>query len=689
MSSLFIVSHLSKRYKGEDKYVLDDLSFSLPSKGLISIAGKSGCGKSTLLHLLLGLLKPSRGKIYYRKKNIDNYDRKSWIKFRRYESSIIFQHYNLIEDQTGLYNVMLPMLIAGKSHHKARKRALELLNRFHLEHLAEKKVRVLSGGEKQRIAICRSLSMSPSVIFADEPTGALDSANSILVMEMLQEIAKTSLVVMVSHNMELVEQYSDRLILLKNGKIEMERIIHPHYDENDQNTPKQSIHDGHWIGIFLRHNLKRHPVSIVVRISSTFIGFLAVLFSVGFACGNGPALEQEKKNTLDYCSFRLVEREYVEVPSSPLRLIKQSRPSFDGADEYLFEMPSASLHLDYSYFLPSSMPFDLDGERQDPARLLPIYDPYLNEHGSDLIIESLDTPFDETHSCIVNRQFIDEFHASVGQTIYLSYDAVIVYEGSKETVSTRLDFTIHSVVREFEFLNSPKIYYSYPMIDRFYGEYELENFPSKNGRRQTVSTFLQSVPGDTNYTNYDYLVFSHGASGTEDLVTYLQNQGEDGLMLESDAYDIATSFFSLASALLTSLMLFMAISIISLVLIIAVNAFSSFLAQKKQSAVLLSLGAKRSDIIMLVSMEGILLSLISIGLVIPFSFLGQSILSKVLEGEFGIPNLIQIPYQSLWGIPFLLIPLLLLCGIVISLLSSAIPLLIAGRIDLAEALKEE
>ena len=217
----------------------------------------------------------------------------------------------------------------------------------------------------------------------------------------------------------------------------------------------------------------------------------------------------------------------------------------------------------------------------------------------------------------------------------------------------------------------------------------LEDFPLNNGRKPTVSTFVRDLKGDENYSSYGYWIFSHGVPCSDELIGLLERQGDDGLILSSNAYDVASSFSSLAQALLASLGLFMAISVLSLVLIIALNSYSSFLRQKKQSAILLSLGAKQSDIVSLVSLEGIIISVISILVAIPMAYFGQGILNNVLLHEFGIPNLVQIPFASLFGVPFLLIPLLLLAGVLISLFSSSIPLLFAGRIDLAEALKEE
>ena len=689
MAYLFKVSHLSKRYKGEDKFVLDDLSFSFPDHGFIAIIGKSGCGKSTLLHLLLGLLKPSKGKIFYKKKNMAEYSKTEWLQFRRHESSIVHQHYNLIDESSALSNVMLPLLISGQSRIKAKKQSLDLLKRFHLEHLADKKVRLLSGGEKQRIAICRSLVTSPSVIFCDEPTGALDSDNAKVVMDMLLSISKTSLVVFVTHNIELAQRYSDRMILLKNGKIEQDRLIRSIPAKIDQKETRKSIRQGIWIGSFLKRNLNRHPVMVNVRIVSSFIGFVSILLCVGFAYGNAPALESVKQNTLDYCTLTLARKDYVEVPSSPLRLIKQSRPSLEEAEELLEDSSSSSIHLDYSYFFPPSLPFSFDDERKEPCRFCPLYDITLKEFGSNLL-----RTFDESFSvldnaCYVNQEFKEQYDIGEGNIIRVSYESILAYEGHKETVLTEFEFYIAGVIEEFGFLNSPKIYYSYPMLERFYGDYELEDFPLRNGRKETVSSLLASLPGDINYTNYGYLVFTHAIDEANHLFQMIEAQEDDGLLLHSDAYDIATSFSSLAEALLACLILFIIISIVSLALIIALNAYSSFLSQKKQSAILLSLGAKHSDIVSLVSLEGVALSLVAVLLALPTSILGEKLLSRILENQFGIPNLIQIPFASLWGVPYLLLPLIIIVALLIPVISSIIPLSFAGRIDLAEALKEE
>ena len=204
---LIELSKVSKAYlinKNEKKYVLKDITLSFPETGLISVLGKSGCGKSTLLNLIGGLDKSSEGTVYYKGDNIAKYKNKQQVTFRKSEISYIFQHYHLLENQTALYNIMLPCLLNGDSFKAAKEKVLSLINKFSIrEELLDKKCSKLSGGEKERIAIMRAFISETNVILADEPTGALDKDNALLVMESLKEASKTSLVIMVTHNEEL------------------------------------------------------------------------------------------------------------------------------------------------------------------------------------------------------------------------------------------------------------------------------------------------------------------------------------------------------------------------------------------------------------------------------------------------------------------------------------------------------
>lgn len=212
--------NISKIYKVDDKevYALKDFSFGFPQTGLFGVIGKSGSGKSTFLNMISLLDKPSKGEVYFNNENINKWSAKRKNAFHNKDMGMIFQHYNLVENENVIYNIMLPFLISGGSEKEGKKKAIALLESINYrKDLYQQTVSNLSGGEKQRVAILRALINEPRFILADEPTGALDSRNSELVMEILKEISKTKLVIVVAHNIDLIERYADKTLTLRDG----------------------------------------------------------------------------------------------------------------------------------------------------------------------------------------------------------------------------------------------------------------------------------------------------------------------------------------------------------------------------------------------------------------------------------------------------------------------------------------
>ena len=214
--------NVGKVYKVDEKEncVLKHFSYGFPSSGLYGVIGKSGSGKSTLLNMISLLDKPTSGDVYFNSENMTKWSSKRKIQFRNKEMGIIFQHYYLVESENVIYNIALPFLISGGSEKEGKAKATKLLESINYrKELYTQVVSNLSGGEKQRVAILRALINDPKVILADEPTGALDSRNSVLIMEMLKDISKTKLVIVVTHNIELIKKYADKTIELKDGEL--------------------------------------------------------------------------------------------------------------------------------------------------------------------------------------------------------------------------------------------------------------------------------------------------------------------------------------------------------------------------------------------------------------------------------------------------------------------------------------
>ena len=210
-----------KQYKTGDTKVeaLKGVSLTFRNSEFVSILGQSGCGKTTMLNIIGGLDQYTSGDLIINGKSTKQFKDRDWDEYRNHSIGFVFQSYNLIPHQTVLSNVELALTLSGVSKGERRKRAIEVLEKVGLGDQLYKKPNQMSGGQMQRVAIARALINNPDILLADEPTGALDSATSVQIMELLKDIAKDRLIIMVTHNPELAEQYSSRIIRLLDGKV--------------------------------------------------------------------------------------------------------------------------------------------------------------------------------------------------------------------------------------------------------------------------------------------------------------------------------------------------------------------------------------------------------------------------------------------------------------------------------------
>lgn len=213
--------NIMKDYVSGDEIVhaLKGVSLSFREHEFVSILGQSGCGKTTFLNIIGGLDHYTSGDLIINGKSTKDYSDKDWDTYRNHQVGFVFQSYNLIMHQSVLSNVELALTLTGVNKEERRKRAIEALNKVGLSDQIHKKPTQMSGGQMQRVAIARAIVNNPDIILADEPTGALDSATSVQIMEILKEISKDKLVIMVTHNPQLADEYSSRIIRLKDGTL--------------------------------------------------------------------------------------------------------------------------------------------------------------------------------------------------------------------------------------------------------------------------------------------------------------------------------------------------------------------------------------------------------------------------------------------------------------------------------------
>ncbi len=233
---------------------LDGVSLSLRDNEFVAILGPSGSGKTTLLNVIGGLDRYDEGELIINGVSTKKYSNRDWDSYRNHTVGFVFQSYNLIPHQTVLANVELALTISGVSPRERRRRAKDALVQVGLAEHIHKKPAQLSGGQMQRVAIARALVNDPDILLADEPTGALDSETSIQVMELLKEVARDRLVVMVTHNPELADEYATRIVRLKDGRI------------TDDSNPYDPATEGPSV----HRNLGKASMSVLTALSLSF-----------------------------------------------------------------------------------------------------------------------------------------------------------------------------------------------------------------------------------------------------------------------------------------------------------------------------------------------------------------------------------------------------------------------------------
>jgi len=237
---MLTINNVHKEYKTGNlvQKALDGVSLSFREKEFVAVLGPSGSGKTTLLNMIGGLDRYDSGEMFIYGVPTSRYSDRDWDTYRNHTIGFVFQSYNLIPHQTIMSNVELAMTLSGVGTSERRRRAMEALERVGLADQAFKKPMQLSGGQMQRVAIARALVNEPSILLADEPTGALDSDTGEQVMQLLKEVSEDHLVVMVTHNPELAERYATRIIRLRDGRVREDSD--PYHEEQEQAQPQQS-----------------------------------------------------------------------------------------------------------------------------------------------------------------------------------------------------------------------------------------------------------------------------------------------------------------------------------------------------------------------------------------------------------------------------------------------------------------
>ena len=698
--SIFLLEKISKIYKtgSGDFYALKDVSFSLPSTGLVSVVGKSGSGKSTLLNILLGIEKPSSGVLKFNNRSINKMSDKAFSKYHLNDISMVFQHYNIFNELTAKENVILPLLMKGFPKSKADKIVNKYFKDFSLEYLIDQKAKLLSGGEKQRVAILRAIITSPKVLLCDEPTGALDSKNSLAIMEMLKELSKKILIVHVSHNKTLVNQFSDRIIALKDGHIVDDKTINK---SDDVSYPNQkSSYSSKWSRLFTRINLNNNIKKNIFSVIACTIGFASILLSFGFKEGSTVSQDNALKNNLALLHATASEKTYFEIENSPLNYEKSVRPSLQSIDENLDEL-DVVIEPSLSYLFPSYPLGSYQNVAVENFQIVPLYDISLETYGKHLLVSGT-PPKEKVDEVIVNEEFVKllkKDNSSIIDDLFnISYSISISYATGdyenpfiKDEFSFDYNLRIAAVVKEFSFLNTPKIYYSYKAVKKELDTLYLENISNYLRKPITYLQYIEDVNEDDVVSNYCSEIFLTSINNSNKFFEKIKHLKDNNstFQIESNAYDIQQSYKTFIESFSTALFVFVIIAFIGVNFILGMISLSTFIENKKNSAILTCLGARHRSIQSIYLTENYILITISIVLSIFLALLTQAILNNIIAQKFALDNLITIPFSYFYNIPFGLVLSLFVIAVVFSTIFTLTPMLIYRHLSLNDELRDE
>lgn len=332
------LKNIKKIYKTGDTEViaLNDVSIAFRDSEFVSVLGPSGCGKTTLLNIIGGLDRYESGDMEVSGVSTKKYRDKDWNTYRNHTIGFVFQSYNLIPHQNVLKNVELSLTLSGVKRAERRKRAKEALERVGLGDQLNKKPNQMSGGQMQRVAIARALVNNPGILLADEPTGALDSETSIQIMELLKEISRDRLVIMVTHNPDLANRYSTRIINLLDGKItgDTDPFTIPSAVKDESKVKKPSMS---WLTAFSLslNNLMTKKARTILTAFAGSIGIIGIALILSLSSGVNAYIDRVEEDTLSSYPIA-IEQSGIDFGDVITELMKNNEEQSGRSDEMIY-----------------------------------------------------------------------------------------------------------------------------------------------------------------------------------------------------------------------------------------------------------------------------------------------------------------------------------------------------------------
>ncbi len=565
------------------------------------------------------------------------------------------------------------------------------------EELYSHNVSDLSGGEKQRVAIARALVKDAPLLLCDEPTGAVDQANAHEIMDILKKESENKLVICVSHNEELIEEYADQILYLDNGQLKDAKVVSETVSQPNWDTPKKKEKKSlPYISHLAFSNFKRRKKQTIFNGVVMMVCLLFSLLIIGFINNIPTLIDNQAALAFDYPSLTLYAVQSEKVEGTSLSLTKTYRPTDQMISEFSHLYPHYECEYNFDYFF-SYGTFSVGEEVLHEITPTPIYSfqgEYINK---DLLIKGNMPRDDKLTEIVINKSAYDSLTKTLGTdpvgtyvdyfiSEYITYTDPDSLERITDNFEIITQFYIAGVVDDFSFLESPKIYYSYTGLFDYLSSEEMIYLSDYLGETITYYDYLSMVSDNDAITSYSYRLFLKDYHNTykisEDIDTL-----PSSFQITSLTESRVESFAALLDAVRIGLLFFLVIVIVICLILIGIICLSTYIGDSKQLAILLSLGVKKDDTIKMYIYENILTCLIAVTGSFILSYGLQYLINWILRSFSGISPFVSIPFVSFLGYPFMLPILIFLVSLTFVFISCSLPIMSSAHISLKEELQ--
>lgn len=687
------LENINKSYNNE--LILKNINLYFENTGFISILGPSGSGKTTLLNIISGLIKPDSGTIQYNNLLLNKFNRKSWDSFRTYNLSYIFQDYKLLEDITVIDNIK----IVTNNNNKIK----QLLAKLEINKIQKQKVNKLSGGEKQRVAIARALVNDPDILLADEPTGALDTINSVKIMNILKEISKNKLVIIVTHNIELAKKYSDKIIYIKDGTTEHNDYIKEFTDIKTTILKKNKSSIKSIIKLALNGLKSKKKRTILTSLASS-IGIITMALVLLISNGFNKDLKNYEETTLSKIPITISNGIYEKKSNS--EKLKDNQINIKKKDEYLHENNIDNNYLNYinklnnnyyiSYKYDINLPLLTNKYKYIDIsyfNMIPYKDnDYIKENYNIIYGRNINN-YNEVLLAIDEKNMVEEdLLMTFGINTDIEYNKLIntkikiipndiyykeennyfiVNNDLQYQYSNGIELTIVGIVKEKEPIkNISTILYNKELIDKYLTINENSKIVKKylntdnviipsNTTKDKILSYLgyKTIP-------YEIEIYANNIYDKENLIKYLDNYNkeEDKIIYIDITKDMLELLKNIINIITIVLVTFSLISLIVSSIMISIITNMRVLERTKDIGILRSIGKSRKTISRLFNIENILIGIISSIISSLIVYILVNPINILLNKLLDMGNILEYNYKYMLILSLLNITITMLSG---------------------------